>query len=88
MARLNYANPTTNAEALNARRNDNINLIDLRVDKSVQVGKGRLAPFLDLYNITNANPVQDITVDVGTSWLRPINIVAPRVTRLGVKFDW
>ena len=85
---LNYASPTLNAEPSNARRNDNINLIDLRVDRSISTGKGRLSPFLDLYNITNANPLQDITVTSGTSCLRPINIVAPRVMRIGVKFDW
>jgi hypothetical protein len=88
VASLNYANPTINAEPLNARRNDNINIVDLRVDRAIQLWKGRLSPFVDLYNITNANPVQDITITSGASFLRPINIVAPRVMRVGAKFDW
>ena len=87
-AGLNYASPTLLGEALSARRQDNINLFDVRIDRSIQLGKGRLSPFFDVYNITNANPIQDITVTSGTSFLRPINIVAPRVARIGVKFDW
>ncbi|MCC7417483.1 MAG: TonB-dependent receptor [Acidobacteria bacterium] len=87
-ATLNYANPTLLAEPMNSRRNDNINLIDLRVDRGFDVPGGRLSPFLDLYNLTNANAIQDITASSGSSFLRPINIIPPRVLRMGVKFDW
>jgi hypothetical protein len=85
---LNYANPTLNAGPLNTQRQDSFNLIDLRFDRMIAIRGGRLSPFLDLYNLTNANPIQDITITSGTSWLRPINIVAPRVMRIGVKFDF
>jgi hypothetical protein len=88
VATLNYANPTLLAEPLNSRRNDNINIFDLRVDRSFALGTGRLSPFLDLYNLSNANPAQDITVTSGSSFLRPLIIVAPRVARVGVKYDW
>jgi hypothetical protein len=85
---LNYANPTINAEPLNAQRMRAFNLIDVRLDKSFTLGPGRLSPFLDLYNITNANAEQNITVTSGSNYLRPINIIPPRVMRVGVKFDW
>ena len=85
---LNYANPTINAELLSARRNDNISLLDVRLDRVFTIPGGRLSPFFDLYNITNTNPIQDISASSGASFLRPINIVPPRVMRIGVKFDW
>jgi len=88
VASLNYANPTLLAEPLNAQRTKNISLVDLRFDRGFSIPGGRLSPFLDIYNLTNSNPEQDITVSSGSSYLRPINIVPPRLMRIGAKFDW
>ena len=85
---LNYANPTFEAEPLNARRNTNVNLIDIRIDRAIMFGSKRLLPFFDLYNATNNNAEQNITVSSGGNWLRPLNIIPPRVMRVGLKFDW
>ena len=65
-----------------------MNLIDLRFDRAFTLGSGRLSPFLDLYNIGKTNAEQDFTVSSGSTYLRPINIIPPRVARIGVKFDW
>ena len=88
VATLNYANPTLDATLRDAHRTANVNLIDLRFDKGITLGNGRLSPFLDIYNIFNANAEQNITNTSGSSWLRPINIIPPRVMRIGVKYDW
>jgi hypothetical protein len=85
---LNYANPTINAEPMNANRTKNINLIDLRIDRAVRIGSVRLSPFFDVYNILNANAEQNITVSSGSNYLRPILIMPPRLLRLGAKVDW
>ncbi|MBI4486460.1 MAG: TonB-dependent receptor [Acidobacteria bacterium] len=85
---LNYANPTIDAEPRSARRIDNVSVINLRIDHPVNIGTARLSPFLDLYNITNVNPIQDITVSSGANFLRPTLIVAPRILRIGARFDW
>ncbi len=47
-----------------------------------------VAPFIDVYNVFNANPVQNITWASGSSFLRPTNIVPPRVARIGAKVNW
>jgi hypothetical protein len=52
------------------------------------VGKTRLSPFIDVYNLTNANPIQNTSWSSGSSFLRPLAIVPPRVLRIGAKFDW
>jgi len=88
VATLNYANPTLNAEPMNANRTAHVNLIDIRIDRAVTIAGKRLMPFFDLYNVTNNNAEQNITVSSGASWLRPINIVPPRLFRVGLKFDW
>ncbi len=85
---LNYANPTLLAEPLNARRARNFNIFDVRIDRSITLGKGRLSPFMDLYNLNNSNAEQNYTVSSGSNFLRPINIIPPRIVRIGAKFDW
>ncbi len=85
---LNYANPTLNSELLSARRNSTVSIVNLRVDRPIALGKVRLSPQLDLYNMLNANPIQDITVTSGSSFLRPINIVPPRIVRFGFKLEF
>jgi hypothetical protein len=85
---LNYANPTINAEPMNANRTANVNLLDIRIDRAFTIGRTRLSPFFDVYNLMNANAEQNITVSSGSSFLRPILIMPPRVMRLGAKVDW
>jgi hypothetical protein len=88
VATLNYGSVRIPAEPLDTRRQPHISLLDLRIDRAVPLPKGRLAPFVDLYNLFNANPVQNTSWSSGTSWLRPINIIPPRVLRIGAKFDF
>jgi len=88
VATLNYANPTLNAEPMNANRTAHVNLIDFRIDRAITIRGNRLVPFFDLYNATNSNAEQNISVSSGASWLRPITIISPRLMRVGVKFDW
>jgi outer membrane receptor protein involved in Fe transport len=85
---LNYSNPTIDAQPRAEFREDNISLIDLRVDRPIMIKGKRLSPFFDLYNITNSNAEQDITVSSGANYLRPLIILPPRIVRLGVKFTW
>jgi hypothetical protein len=80
---------TIDAEPRNARRHDNITVFDVRVDKSVSLGRGmRLRGFFDLFNITNSNAVEVRTVATGTSFLRPTAILSPRTARLGARLSF
>jgi hypothetical protein len=88
VASLNYGNVRIPAEPLNARRQDNVSLVDLRIERVTNVGKTRLSPFVDIYNLANANPIQNTSWSSGSSFLRPLAIVPPRVLRIGAKFDW
>jgi len=88
VASLNYGNVRVPAEPLDARRQDNVSLIDLRVERATRIRSARLSPFVDVYNLTNTNPIQNTSWSSGSSFLRPLAIVPPRVWRVGAKFDW
>lgn len=86
---MNYGNQSVRAEPVGARRVDNVNLIDLRTEKGFRLAGGRrVAFFLDVFNIANANPAEDIAQNSGGNFLRPIVVVGPRVARIGTKFEW
>ena len=85
---FNYGAQPVLAEPLGTRRQDNITLVDVRVEKVVRFGAFSLAGFFDVFNLTNNNAEQNVTWSSGTSFLRPSNIVPPRIARFGAKFEW
>ena len=87
-ATLNYGNVRILAEPIDTRRMDDITLIDLRIEKGFRLSAARrFATFVDVFNLLNANPEQNTSWASGT-FLRPLNVVPPRIARVGMKFDW
>jgi hypothetical protein len=85
---LNYGNVRILAEPIDTRRMDNITLVDTSVEKSFRFGGSRrFAVFLDVFNLLNGNPEQNVNWSSG-SFRRPLNIVPPRIARIGLKLDW
>jgi hypothetical protein len=86
---LNYGAQRILTEPITARQQDNIVLLDTRVEKVIKVGGGRsISLFVDGYNLTNANPSSNINWASGATFLQPVTIVSPRLARFGAKFDW
>ena len=76
------------AEPIGTRRMDNVTIVDLRTEKGIHLsGSRRLAGFVDVFNLLNANPEQTTSWSSGT-FLRPLSIVPPRIARVGMKLDW
>ena len=89
--RLNYGRQRILAEPMDTNRQDNITVFDVRTEKAFDIGPqrgGRLIGFFDVYNITNSNAAENINANSGGSYLRPIEILNPRIMRIGVKFEW
>jgi len=87
--RLAYGTVRVLAEPMDARRMDNVTLVDLRVEKGIVLpGSRRVALFVDLYNLLNANPEPNVNWASGRSFLQPLAIVPPRIARLGIRLDW
>jgi hypothetical protein len=84
---LNYGSIRILAEPIGTRRMDHVTLVDLKVGKSFRLSAGRLTMFVDLFNVLNANPEQNISW-VSGSFLQTLSIVPPRIARVGARFDW
>jgi hypothetical protein len=85
----NYGSVRVLAEPIGARRQDSVLLIDVRAERTFHLGAGRrIATFVDLFNALNANPEQNVNWSSGPAFLRPLNIVSPRIVRVGMTLDW
>jgi outer membrane receptor protein involved in Fe transport len=85
----NYGSVRVLAEPIGTRRMDHITILDVRVEKGFRLGgHRRVAGFVDVFNLLNANPEQNTSWSSGASFLRPLSIVPPRVARVGVKLEW
>jgi hypothetical protein len=85
---LSYGTVRFITEPLGSRRQDAIFITDLRVEKTHRFGARDISLFFDLYNMFNGNPAQNLNSSSGTSFLRPLSIVPPRLARLGVKLNF
>jgi hypothetical protein len=87
---LNYSNNVRIlAEPIGTRRMDHLTILDARLEKGFAFSSGRrIAAFLDVFNIFNANPEQTTNWSSGPSFLQPLIIVPPRLARVGVKLEW
>jgi len=60
-----------------------VNLLDLRVTRTFQLGATTIEPTVDLYNVFNNNAVTNAVQTIGSSLGRPSAIVMGRLLRLG-----
>jgi hypothetical protein len=70
-------------------RRPTVTMLDLRVARAFTFAGGReFQPQIDLFNITNVPTVVGITAFVGSSYLKPTEIVAPRIIRVGFSVNF
>jgi hypothetical protein len=85
----NYGSVRVLAEPIGTRRMDNITILDVRLKKDFRLGgRRRFAGFVDVFNLLNANPEQNVGWSSGASFLRPLSIVTPRAARVGLTLEW
>jgi hypothetical protein len=76
-------------EPMNANREDNIWVFDIRAEKNIDlIGRLRTRLFLDVFNLTNSHASETISRATGLGYLKPSAILAPRVARLGFRLLW
>jgi hypothetical protein len=86
---LGYGSIRVLVEPVGARRMENVTIIDTRVEKKIRLGsRGRITPFVEVFNLLNDNPVRSAMWLGGSTFLRPLSVVPPRVARVGARFDW
>ena len=75
------------AEPMNANREDNIWVFDVRAEKNFSfTDRIRLRAYVDFFTITNSHASETITRATGLSYLKPSAILAPFTTRVGFRF--
>ncbi len=75
------------AEPMNANREDNIWVFDVRAEKSFSfTDRIRLRAYMDFFNITNSHASETISRATGLGYQKPSAILAPFTTRVGFRF--
>ena len=68
---------------------DRLNQIDIRFSKRFKMGESaRISVNADLYNITNNNWIIGYTSTYGPNFLRPAQVLSPRLFKVGAQFDF
>jgi hypothetical protein len=87
-------NTTVYVTPYNAFRQDNISVLDIRAEKTINLGPTKVRAFFDLYNILNAYAAETINAGTGLSasgvpnFQTPTAILGPRTGRVGFRFIW
>jgi hypothetical protein len=77
------------AEPMNANREDNIWVFDVRAEKSFSFGsRVRLRAYFDAFNLTNSHASETISRATGLSYRKPSAILAPITGRVGFRFQF
>ena len=88
-----FATPSLSATNIfatpyNAFRQDNISVLDLRIEKQFTLGPTRLRAFLDGFNLGNQYAAETINNLAGANFQQPTAILAPRTFRIGARLLW
>jgi hypothetical protein len=62
--------------------------VDVRVAKSVTVGRGRLQGTVSVFNLLNGHAITLLNTQYGTSWLQPLQIMQGRLVKFGARVDF
>jgi hypothetical protein len=67
---------------------DRLQQLDLRFAKVFRVGGMRVQGMFDIYNALNANTVLGTNPAWGVNWLRPTEVLGPRLFKFGAQVDF
>jgi hypothetical protein len=79
---------TVNLYAPNSVYGDRFKQLDVAVNKSFNIGWGRLRTALDVYNVLNSNSIQSVVTAYSTRWLRPVGFLDARLARVTVSLQF
>jgi hypothetical protein len=86
---LTQASVTVPLTERGEERLPSVTMLDLRFSRAFRFAGGRqIVPQLDIFNISNADTVVNRTNAIGTAYLTPVEILAPRIIRVGFSIDF
>ena len=79
---------TFRVEPVDTRRFPNVSILDARIDKAFRFGKvGRLTGQFDIFNLLNSGVPTNFR-QTSANFLEVTELLAPRVMRFGVRYDF
>jgi hypothetical protein len=57
--------------------------VDLRLTKNLKIGRARIMPRFDIYNLFNASDVLRLNPTFGPVWLKPLDVLGGRLLKFG-----
>jgi hypothetical protein len=75
-------------EPIENNRSDTVTIVDLRVDKTFEVGRYQFTIIADGFNVMNSNAVTNFNLLNGTQFNRIIAPLDPRTLMLGFRFEF
>ncbi len=85
---LTRASQTIQLSERGDERYDNVTMFDIRLSRSFRFGSRSFQPQVDFFNIGNADTAVGTTTAVGPTYLRPTEILAPRIIRVGFSLNF
>ena len=77
---------TAYAEPMDANREDNIWVFDVRAEKNIKLPAAcGCVCYFDAFNLTNSHASETISRATGLSYQKPAAILAPRTARVGFR---
>ena len=77
------------AEPVTSNRGLSTKIVDLRLDKTLNMGGGRnLTAVVDVFNVLNSNTVINFTTISGPSFKQVLGILPPRAIRVGLQLRY
>lgn len=73
---------------LSDNRSDSVALLSFRFDKSFTFGSHKVTGMVDIFNITNTNPVTNFNILNGARFNQINGILDPRTLQLGARFEF
>jgi hypothetical protein len=67
---------------------DRVYQIDVRMNKTIRIGRTVIRPMVSVYNLLNANPVLSYNSRYGPAWMAPQAILTARFADVGVQVDF
>lgn len=89
VATFNYGTANVLAEPMGTRKQDNITIFDIRGEKTFTLSaRFKVSGIVDVFNLFNSNAEQNTSYNSGSSFLRPLNIIPPRIARIGARLTF
>lgn len=85
---LTRASQTIQLSERGDERFDNVMMFDIRLSRAFRFGSRSFSPQVDFFNIGNADTVVSHSTAVGAAYLRPAEILSPRIIRVGFSLNF